>query len=85
MLVTDNCTDVLHGADIDDGSAEEGAMKTSFAVAMSNSGYAGQLVRSTWRSCRQRLESHRTMAQIRQMDDHMLRQFGLSRIIVETL
>lgn len=60
-------------------------MKTSFAIAMSNSGYAAQLVRSAWMICQERLERHRTLTQIRQMDDHMLRQFGLSRIAVETL
>jgi hypothetical protein len=60
-------------------------MKANSAVAMSNSNSVGQLIRAAWEFCHDRLERRCTLAQIRQMDDHMLRQFGLSRIAVETL
>lgn len=60
-------------------------MKANSAVAMSNASSVGRLIRAAWVFCHDRLERHQALAQIRQMDDHMLRQFGLSRIVVETL
>ena len=36
--------------------------------------------RNALNACRSHIERRRSMAQIQDLDDHMLRQFGLSRI-----
>lgn len=58
-------------------------MNTTFAVAMSNSSRPGQLFQAAIKACRNHFERRRALAQIRQLDDHMLRQFGLNRVVVE--
>ena len=36
--------------------------------------------RNALNACRHHIERRRCMAQVRHLDDHMLRQFGLSRV-----
>ena len=55
-------------------------MTKPFTIAITSTSRAGHLMQSAVQALHDRMEARRAMAQIRQMDDHMLRQFGLNRI-----
>lgn len=55
-------------------------MTKPFTIAITSTSRAGQLMQSAVKALHDRIEARRAMAQIHQMDDHMLRQFGLNRI-----
>jgi uncharacterized protein YjiS (DUF1127 family) len=38
--------------------------------------------RKALNACHNHIERRRSMAQVRHLDDHMLRQFGLSRVLL---